>query len=784
MTQNDRESLFDPLDAEAGTVIRVAVDAPLDKLFDYLLPRELGPVSPGQRVQVPFGRRDRIESAFCVEFPAGPQVGRSGCPFRLKKVASVMDAEPLLDRQLLSLAGWMGSYYICGIGQVLSAMVPSAVKRAVGAKTRRYVYLAADEPVIRQARVTGKKQRRVIDYLRRERACEPKRAVDEAVLLSDVGCTRLPLKNLAAKRITAFLERTVFKSLPVVPGGLGMESPVIELNLDQRKAFAHIKAGIEAGGFSVTLLHGVTDSGKTELYMRAIEKTLSAKRQAIVLLPEIALTAQTVQRFSSRFGNIALMHSALTAAQRNDQWRRIKSGEANVVIGARSAVFAPVSSLGLIVVDEEHDSGYKQDTAPRYHGRDVAIKRAQLAGAHCILGSATPSLETLANCRKKAHFTLVELPRRVMNLPMPRMRLVDMGNRRSVRRRGDLISEPLAESLRRTVDAGGQAIMLLNRRGYSNFVFCPSCRHTLRCRNCDVALTFHKSPMPDGSVFGVGTVARRHMKGGYAACHHCLAETLVPRRCPLCGAALTMLGLGSQKLDEELALRFPELTVVRVDSDSMSPRDYYKVLGDFAAGRIDVLAGTQMLAKGLHFPNVTLVGVISADTCLYLPDFRANERTFQLICQVSGRAGRSPKESTVFIQTFLPEQPAIRFAIKNDFSGFVAEELEHRRACNLPPFSRMALLVLRAKDYQRLEAAAGTVRRVLDSIVERQAQVVSISGPVPAPIPRLQRFHRMQIVVRASAAAPLQRLCWRLLAEAVVDRTVKMSIDIDPVNLL
>jgi primosomal protein N' (replication factor Y) len=783
MTQNDRESLFAHQDAAAGTVIRVAVDAPLDRLFDYLLPERLGPVTPGQRVRVPFGGRSRLERAFCVELSPPPPVG-AGRPFRLKEVAGVVDDEPLLDGHLLSLARWLAEYYVCSLGQVLSAMVPAAVKRHAGAKTRRYVYLAAAEPVIRRARITGRRQRQVIKYLCRKEAREPGRAVDEAAVLSDLGCSRLPVRNLAEKRIVAFVEKTVLKSLPAVPEGVEREPPCIELNEDQKKALAHVDSRIKSGGFGVTLIHGVTDSGKTELYMRAIQTAVDGKKQAVVLLPEIALTAQTVQRFSERFGGIALMHSGLTPAQRNDQWRRIKAGEADVVIGARSAVFAPVSNLGLIVVDEEHEPSYKQDTAPRYNGRDVAIKRAQLASAHCILGSATPSLETLANCRKKGHFALVELPRRVMNLPMPRMRLVDMRQRPSVRRRTDLVSEPLAKALRDTAARGEQAILLLNRRGYSNLVFCPACRHTLRCRSCDVALTFHKSPLGGDPAPGTRAAAGRHMKGGFAACHHCLAETLVPRRCPLCGAALAMIGLGSQKLEEELSHRFPELAVVRVDSDSMSPGDYYRVLGDFASGRIDVLAGTQMLAKGLHFPNVTLVGIISADTCLYLPDFRTNERTFQLICQVAGRAGRSAKESTVFVQTFLPDQPAIRFALKNDFSGFIAEELKHRRACGLPPFSRLALIVLRARDFERLEAAAAAARRLLDSIASANGLAVRISGPVPAPITRIQRFHRLQIIVRADGAAPLQRLSREFSGAARLDRAVKISVDIDPVNLL
>jgi primosomal protein N' (replication factor Y) len=425
-------------------------------------------------------------------------------------------------------------------------------------------------------------------------------------------------------------QKTILKSLPAIPKGMSIKTEGhVVLNEDQRKALDSIKAQIDSDEFGVTLLHGVTDSGKTELYVRTIQAVLQKGKSAIVLLPEIALTTQTVQRFNERFEKIAVMHSGLTAAQRNVQWQKIKSGEADVVIGARSAVFAPLSRLGLIVVDEEHEPSYKQDTSPRYNGRDVAIKRSQLANAHCILGSATPSLEMLSNCQSRKHFSLLRLPKRVMDLPMPRMKLIDLRQAEITQRGINLISEPLAGQLTETLAKKEQAILLLNRRGYSNFVFCPSCKHTLHCRNCDVTLTFHRSKAP--RYERMRTVTGKHMNYGYAVCHYCLAQTLVPEKCPLCGKGFAMIGLGSQRLEEELAKKFPRARVSRIDSDSMAGKDYYRLLKDFSDGRIDILAGTQMLAKGLHFPNVTLVGIISADTCLYLPDFRANERTFQLI---------------------------------------------------------------------------------------------------------------------------------------------------------
>jgi primosomal protein N' (replication factor Y) len=598
-----------------------------------------------------------------------------------------------------------------------------------------------------------------------------------------VGCTDSPIKKLAESQIIKVVHRTTLKALPAVPETMTMATEKVVLNNDQRKALAHSTGQIESGRFGVTLLHGVADSGKTELYIRAIEAVLRKGRTAIILLPEIALTAQTVQRFSTRFDRIAVMHSSLTPTQRNAQWQKIKAGGADVVIGARSAVFAPLSKLGLIVVEEEHEPSYKQDTAPRYHGRDVAIKRAQLEKAHCILGSATPSLETLFNCRARKHFHLVPLPKRVMNLPFPQMELIDMRHQHYSRQHGmNLLSEPLAENLEHVLARKEQAILLLNRRGYSNFVFCASCKHTLHCRNCDVALTFHKAKRAGGTP--LQTVTGRHMQYGHAVCHYCLARTLVPEKCPLCGKGMAMIGLGSQRLEEELARKFPEARVSRVDSDSMAGKDYYRVLKDFSRGEIDVLAGTQMLAKGLHFPNVTLVGIISADTSLYLPDFRANERTFQLISQVAGRAGRSAKKGTVFVQTFLPEQPAIQFALRNDYAGFINEELKHRKTCNLPPFWRLASLVMRDRDFEKLDAASRQLRQQIDRIVEGTGLKAIVRGPVPPVISRIQRFHRMQIVVQSPSAEIIGQLLAELRSERPIRPAVRLAIDVDPVNLL
>ncbi|MFZ2145920.1 MAG: primosomal protein N' [Sedimentisphaerales bacterium] len=770
-------------------IIRLAFESAADAEFDYFVPDEIWPIKVGQRVEVPFGRKDKSEAGFCTQSDVQPEESfiARGTGRKLKRVTGIIDKEPLLETELMELARWISGYYVCPLGQVLAAMVPSAVKRGAGVKTQKYVYLTVSAAGIEKSikELRGKKQNQIVEFLHGRGASSSNDAVELRDLLETVGCGNEPIKRLAEKQIVKIVQKTILKSLPAIPKGMSIKTEQVILNDDQRKALAHFEAVVSktgSGEFGVTLLYGVTDSGKTELYMRVIETVLRRGAGVIVLLPEIALTAQTVQRFNERFKKIAVMHSGLTAAQRNVQWQKIKSGQADVVIGARSAVFAPLPKLGLIIVDEEHEPSYKQDTAPRYNGRDVAIKRAQLADAHCILGSATPSLETLSNCQSKKYFSLVRLPKRVMDLPMPQMKLVDLRQEQVTKKGVSLISEPLAERLKETLAKKEQAILLLNRRGYSNFIFCPSCKHTLHCRNCDVTLTFHKSNVSRHER--MRTVTGKHINYGYAVCHYCLAQTLVPEKCPLCGGGFAMIGLGSQRLEEELAKKFPLARVSRIDSDSMASRDYYRLLKDFNEGRIDILAGTQMLAKGLHFPNVTLVGIISADTSLYLPDFRANERTFQLISQVAGRAGRSVKKGVVFVQTFLPNQPAIQFAVGGNFDGFVKEELKHRKACNLPPFWRLAVIVMRDVNFDRLETACAQMRQRIDRIIEREGLKATVRGPMPAVISRIQRFHRMQIIIQAPQAATIQQLFAGLRAAGPIRPTVKVAIDIDPVNLL
>ncbi len=765
-------------------IIRVAFDAGVDSCFDYAVPDEIWPIGLGQRVLVPFGRSNKKTLGFCVACDPEKTQSKKTKKIRYKYVIEIEDDKALLDEKQLALAKWISEYYVSPLGQVISAMVPSAVKKGKGLKVEKLAYLAFKPENLEENLALlrkGSKQRLIVQNLADAGAFSKESSIEISMVAQQASTSNSVIKKLVQKEFVLYETKTTFKSMPVIPEGLSLKTKKVVLNSDQINALEFVSDELVSERFGVSLLHGVTDSGKTEVYIRAIEKAISLGKSAIILLPEIALTAQTIQRFSSRFKHIAVMHSGLTAAQRNVQWQKIASSQADVIIGARSAIFAPVKNLGLIVIDEEHEPSYKQDSNPRYHGRDVAIKRAHLENAHCMLGSATPSLETLLNCKTKKHFKLLSLPNRVMDLPMPKMECVDL-NYQKGGLFDSLISDKLAEYIRKSVEKREQVILLLNRRGYSNFVMCPKCKHILQCRNCDVKLTFHRS-FKSKNVAN-SPMANKFNLSGHALCHYCNSQTLVSNNCPLCNTKMIMVGLGAQRLEEQIQKKFPNYSMARIDSDSMQAKDYYKVLDDFSKGKIDILAGTQMLAKGLHFPNVTLVGVISADTSLSIPDFRANERTFQLLSQVAGRTGRGDKPGRVVIQTMMPEQPAIKFALEHDFEGFAKAELDLREKCHLPPFARMAIIHLRDEKYDRLEAAANALDYLIGDIIKANSLNIMTRGPMDSTIARLHRNYRMQIIINASDAKDIQMLFRVLRNSKPIKPSVATVYDIDPVNLL
>jgi primosomal protein N' (replication factor Y) len=547
----------------------------------------------------------------------------------------------------------------------------------------------------------------------------------------------------------------------------------IELNPDQLRAWAPVEQAVRAGGYKAFLLHGVTGSGKTEIYLRAIEEVVRQGKEAIVLVPEISLTPQTIERFRGRCSQVAVLHSHLGDADRGVHWRRVAAGQVQVVVGARSAVFAPTRKLGLIVIDEEHETTFKQENTPRYHARDVAVMRARLENVPILLGSATPSLESWHNAAE-GRYTLLSLPQRVADRPMPPVELIDL---RHERPRGPFaaVGPTLERSMRQALAAGGQVILLLNRRGFSTHVHCPDCGHVLTCEHCDLALTYHKGR-------------------NALLCHYCGYETAPVQHCPQCHKeTVRYMGLGTEKLLAEIAQKFPDRVVQRMDSDTMDrPGSHARVLDAFRDGRIHILLGTQMIAKGLDFPNVTLVGVINADVGLHLPDFRAAERTFQLLSQVAGRAGRGPRGGRVQIQTYSPEHPCIALAANPDYETFVARELEQRRLHNYPPYQRLVRLIVRSLDQeaaaQFAEKLAGAFRAALQSEAGRtesnSTAAVRLLGPAEAPVFRLNGYYRFHFQLQSPSAAQLHRVLRDVVAVVRPPAGVEFQIDVDPFNML
>ena len=778
--------------AHAGPFASVALDQGVDRLLDYSIPKSLQSLlHAGQRVVVPLGRKNRPVRGYVVAIRE-----TSDYP-KVKPVRAIDDERVLVDGKLMVLARWMSRYYVAPLGAVIESMVPAAVKKKIGVG---YTQVARanktkDELQAVLEKTKAPKRRAIVARLLQ---LEEGEAIEMVRLAGESGATVPTVRKLARLGlITVKSEPDVPKFVESFDAGSGRTATgvevddgarVHELNQDQQRVFDELKPRLSAGSFSVNLLHGVTGSGKTEIYLRSISEVVATGKRAIVLVPEIALTPQTVHRFTARFPRVAILHSGLNATQRHRYWQQIARGGADVVVGARSAVFAPVPELGIIVVDEEHESSYKQDTAPRYHARDVAIKRGQLEGVPVLLGSATPSLESWNRVQEtgepasaggsSAHH-LLKLPNRVRGLALPHVELIDMRTERRMRRGIHVISQRLETLLRHTIDTGHQAILLLNRRGYSNFVCCSSCGHVVQCKYCDTTMTYHRSagenPMSASIAKGLHT--------GQLHCHYCLAVNALPEVCPACGKKLSLFGLGTQRVEEELTKKFPDLKFARVDSDSMrGSRDYEETLGKFARRELQVMLGTQMIAKGLDYPNVTLVGVISGDTALALPDFRAAERTFQLITQVAGRAGRGDAPGRVVLQSFLPDDPTIRAAIKQDFEGFARTELAHRKQIGLPPFARMVRIIVRDQDADKANQYAEALGAQLTAAMN--ALPVKLRGPMPCPIARIAGYYRVQIVLSSARAAAIQQVLAAVREKGDLARGERVAVDVDPVSLL
>lgn len=740
-------------------VAEVVFNRPLTTVFQYTVPNELREmIGPGQRVEAPFGRGNKLTTGFCVGLTTGLPVGKT-----LKSLASVLDRAPLVETRMLQLTHWIADRYLCGWGQVLESIVPAGVKSRAG--TREVTYFALSPALI--PRLVDRealwidlklpaKQRCVIEVL--AQAAGPMR-VEE--LSEAANCGVAPIHGLRDKGlIIASRERRL--SAPV------MATPEVHreivMNPDQRRAVDAILSQVRSSQHRTLLLHGVTGSGKTEVYIKAIEEIVSYGRQAIVLVPEISLTPQTIRRFHSRFPSVAVLHSHLTDAERHGHWQQIASGAVQVVVGARSAVFAPTPQLGLIVIDEEHETSFKQDSTPRYHAVEVARQRAALENIPLILGSATPTLESYLRVLRKQDL-LLSMPRRVARLPLPPVVIVDTRNDPAIAK-GSAIGRAMFTSMQAALKAGGQVILFLNVRGFSPVFWCRGCGEGVKCPHCDVTLTWHKAR-------------------AVALCHSCDYSTQPPSACPKCGKpGLLSLGMGTERLESEVRTRFPEYKCLRMDSDTMKQRGSHDVaLESFRHGEVQILLGTQMIAKGLDFPNVTLVGVIDADTLLHQPDLRSAERTFQLIAQVAGRTGRSDKGGRVLVQTASPDQPAIQKAAAHDYLGFATDELHHRQALKVPPFSHLARIILRGPREPELKDYAERTGELLRASAKALGVEVRILGPAPCLVTRLKANFRYHLQLTSTDLSDLQRL-WLQTAPAMPSHPeIEFVVDVDPLNL-
>ena len=752
--------------------VSVAVPVPALDLLTYRLPAAFAMPVPGARVDVPLGPR-RVTGIVAVAPAEPPPAGVA-----VRDVVAVRDGTAFVPPSLLTLARWVADYYLAGPGDVLATALPPRVltgdertfkRRRVAALTAAGVHAAAQAAIGPRCAPPGDDGADALRLGRRQR---------EALALLAGTPAGVPVATLAERGIGAstlarlvqgglvVVRHEAFDRDPFAAHALPSPAPVTTLTDEQRAALDVLVPLADAGGFHAALVRGVTGSGKTEVYLHLADHVRRQGRQALILVPEIALTPAVAGRVRARFGDrVAIQHSGLSDGERHDQWHRVRGGDVDVVVGTRSAVFAPLERLGLVVVDEEHDTSYKQDETPRYHGRDVAVMRAHQAGALAVLGSATPSLETVHNARR-GRYTAVSLQHRVAHRPLAAVRVVNMREEWAAAGDEVAISRPLVEALAARLAAGEQSLILLNRRGVATAVLCRQCGSTVECPHCSVSMTVHG-----------------HGPRASARCHYCDFAQRVPPTCPNCAAPyLEHVGFGTERVEADLAARFPAARLGRVDRDTVRRRgSLTALLARFARRELDVLVGTQMIAKGHDFPFVTLVGVVSADVGLGLPDFRAAERTFQLITQVVGRAGRGERPGEAIVQTLFPEHYAVRCGAAQDYDAFVAKELDFRTALRYPPVTAMVNVVVRGATADEAMRAAGQLARAATAAAAGSGTVVL--GPAPAPLARLRGEHRAQFFLKGGQRARL-RDAMRAALAAHPTLTRRTSVDVDPVSML
>lgn len=738
------------------TVATVCLFSGVDRELTYEVDGALADkISAGSMVRLPLKNAAAAGIVKRVEKIDGARL-----PFRLRKIHSLVQPEPVLSPDLVELAEWIKNYYCASMQTVLETMIPSVVRAGKGAVEAKAVELAKELSAEELAALAKRApmQASVYEYL-----WQNKEPILQSALLRLLSVSAQSVASLAKKGAVKISAQKLVRSAfddELAKAELVSSAPH-KLNDQQRAAFDAIIGDISQNKFQTRLLYGVTGSGKTEIYMQAMNEVLRGGGSCIFLVPEISLTPQTVGRLRSRFSDcgLVLWHSALTDGQRLDAWRALANGQARIVVGARSCIFAPLKNLKLIIVDEEHDSAYKQDKTPRYNARDAAVMRARLCGCACLLGSATPSLETLYNT-KIGKYKISEIRARVDNGRLPTTYIVDMKRERP----GTMLSQMLADKIAARLDRREQTILFLNRRGYSQLFECPDCGNVAQCPHCAVSLTWHK-------------------KENIVKCHLCGYTAKAPQRCPQCGSSRALWkGYGTQKIEDVLQAMFPSARIGRMDRDTMTRRDSYrKVLGSFRMGELDILVGTQMIAKGLDFPRVTLVGIIDADISLKMPDFRSAERTYQLVVQVAGRAGRGEADGEVVVQTKHPEAAPIQYAKRDDMRSFLEEELANRAEYGYPPSIRIVRQIFRARNQDKLAFVLG---RWAEIAREELSGVCTMTDPTPAPLERTEDFYRWHICYFTTSVVAVVNALRQIKKQFPLGADIEETIDSDPLSMM
>jgi len=732
--------------------VKVLIDGPGELIFDYLIPEGIE-VSAGGRVKVPIQQRRLLGTVLRVETDQGSQ-------HKLKPILEVVSSERLLTENLLKLAEWISGYYCAPLDHVIRTMLPATLRKEKSFdKSQKVVELIKmpDEEGLLKLEKRAKRQHEILTTISKSGGSVAQRLLGDGV--------SSPLKGLVEKGLVRVVDEVVKRDPDA--GDSFLPSQALTLNVEQEDALKRILDAQSKEKPKPFLLAGVTGSGKTEVYLQAADAVLKTGKTVLILVPEIALTPQTVRRFKSRFDQynhpVAVLHSDLSAGERHDEWKRLRDGEAVVAIGARSAIFAPLANIGLIVVDEEHETSYKQESSPRYQARDLSVVRAHMEGCPIVLGSATPSLESWNNVQR-GKYELIKINQRADAQSMPRIRVIDMRmEARKAEVKPLIFSDKLRDAIKARLDIKEQTILFLNRRGFSRSAMCPSCGHTVQCPHCSLALTYHR-------------------KDDRMICHMCQYMSVPPKKCPEChDPSILFAGYGTEKVQEVTQKLFPNAKVARLDADITRRKGALKdALEDFRKHKTDILIGTQMIAKGLHFPTVTLVGVLNADLSLHTPDFRASERTFQLLTQVAGRSGRGPLEGEVIIQTFTPHAPSIQYARHHDYYGFAEQELEFRKGFSYPPSYHIVVLLASCKNEKLAKLTLESIHTRLKEKLPNQEKFPIILGEVlPAPLERSHDEFRFQLLLRGGNPRVLSSYVKSILDRNPVPPEVRLTCDVD-----